>query len=185
MKKLLLSMAFVATTGFVAFATYAGTAATDLNAQTGTTATGSVGTDQAAATDLTVQTDAAVAATVPDATVPDATAVDPAMPAPRPILRDGFASADLTAITLDVVIGAKAYDANDAWIGEVSELIIDSDSKMTDVVVDVGGFLGMGEKPVALQVADLDILRASAGGEVRVYISMMKDQLEALPTYAR
>ena len=180
MKNLLLSTTFVVATGFAAFAGYAETAVTDLNAQTGTTATGSAGTDQAAATDLTVQTDAAVAATVPDAT-----AVDPAVPARKPILRDGFASADMTAITSDLLIGAKAYDANDAWIGEVSELIIDSDSKMTDVVVDVGGFLGMGEKPVALQIADLDILRASAGGEVRVYISMTKDQLEALPTYAR
>lgn len=158
MKKILLSTTVVAATGLAAIAAFAETAATD----------------------LTVQTDAAVAATVPAATL-----ADPTMPARKPVIRDGFAAADMTAITSDLLIGAKAYDANDAWIGEVSELIIDRDSMMTDVVVDVGGFLGIGEKPVALRIADLDILRASAGGEVRVYISMTKEQLEALPTYAR
>ena len=144
-------------------------------AQTGATATGSAGTGQAAATDLTVQTDVGVAASLGD----------PAVQARTPIIRDGFAGAETAAITADLLIGAKAYDANDVRIGEVSELIINSDSKMTAVVVDVGGFLGIGEKPVALQIADLDILRTSAGGEVRVHISMTKAQLEVLPTYAR
>jgi hypothetical protein len=51
------------------------------------------------------------------------------------------------------------------------------------VVVDVGGFLGIGEKPVLLPMAELDILRQDGGDEVRVYLRQSKEDLEAMDTY--
>ncbi len=100
-------------------------------------------------------------------------------------MRDGYEAAAPTEITTEMLTGAKAYDFADQWIGEVSELILDDQGKLTDAVIDVGGFLGIGEKPVKLAMTDVDILRQSGGDEIRVYVPMTQEQLEALPTYQK
>ena len=101
----------------------------------------------------------------------------------EPISRDGYAALAAADLTTEMLTGAAAYDANDEWIGELSELIVDEQGKLTDAVIDVGGFLGIGEKPVKLAMNEVDILRKGEGGEVRVYVPMTREQLEALPTY--
>ncbi len=101
------------------------------------------------------------------------------------LTREGYASfggADLTAESLQ---GATVYDEQDANVGEVGELILSEDGQIEQMVVDVGGFLGMGEKPVALSLDQVQILRQTEGGEVRVYVSMTKEELEALPDYQK
>ncbi len=104
-------------------------------------------------------------------------------PARTPMMRDGYVAAEAEYLTSEKLTGAKVYDANDEWIGDVSNLVLAEDGKITQAVVDVGGFLGMGEKPVALGMADVDILRAQAGEEVRVYLSKTKEELEAMPKF--
>ncbi|WP_426035238.1 PRC-barrel domain-containing protein, partial [Cypionkella sp. TWP1-2-1b2] len=101
----------------------------------------------------------------------------------QPMVRDGYVAADATYLTSEKLTGAKVYDATDAAIGEVANLVLSADGQVTQVIVDVGGFLGMGEKPVALPLADIDILRATEGDDVRVYLSQTKEQLEAMPNY--
>lgn len=96
---------------------------------------------------------------------------------------DGYTTAAKEDLTTEMLTGAAAYDSNNEWIGEVSELILSDDGKITSSIVDVGGFLGIGEKPVQLSMDDLQILRKDGGDDVRVYISMTKEQMEALPTY--
>ena len=49
--------------------------------------------------------------------------------------------------------------------------------------MDVGGFLGIGEKPVALPMDKIDILRADGGGELRIYVPMTEEELESLPRH--
>ncbi|MCB2117001.1 MAG: PRC-barrel domain-containing protein [Rhodobacteraceae bacterium] len=97
--------------------------------------------------------------------------------------RDGYETPPEADITTEMLTGASAYDANDERIGEVSRLIVDDSGKLTHAIVDVGGFLGIGEKPVELAMSDIDILRETGGDDLRVYIPMTKEQLEALPTY--
>ncbi|MDI3335553.1 PRC-barrel domain-containing protein [Defluviimonas aestuarii] len=101
----------------------------------------------------------------------------------EPIMRDGYDPAAEADLTTEMLTGAKAYDANDEWIGEVSRLIINENGKITHSIIDVGGFLGIGEKPVELAMGDVDILREKGGDDLRVYISMTREELEALPTY--
>jgi sporulation protein YlmC with PRC-barrel domain len=110
---------------------------------------------------------------------------DPAVdPLPRePITREGFSLADGEYLTTEKLTGARVYDANDEWIGDVGELVLTADGQITDAVIDVGGFLGIGEKPVALKLTDIDILRNEAGDDVRVYVSLTKDQLNELPRF--
>lgn len=111
-------------------------------------------------------------------------AVDSATAGMRePITRDGYVTAEEADINTEMLTGAPVYDANDEWIGEISELPINTDGKITDAIVDVGGFLGIGEKPVELKIGEVDILRADGGTDLRVYVGMTKEELEAMPTY--
>lgn len=120
------------------------------------------------------------AAPAADATATDAMAAGAAR---APMSKDGYVAADATMLTSEKLTGAKVYDATDASIGEVANLVLSADGKVSDVIIDVGGFLGMGEKPVALPLADVDILKQADGDELRVYLGQTKEQLEALPKY--
>jgi sporulation protein YlmC with PRC-barrel domain len=46
--------------------------------------------------------------------------------------------------------GLDVYNQNNEKIGDISELLVDSSGKIQAVVVGVGGFLGIGERDVAL-----------------------------------
>src|SRR6202047_841835 len=53
------------------------------------------------------------------------------------------------------LIGSAVYDPSDQKIGTIDELVLNPDGKVADVVLGVGGFLGAGEKHVAVAMADL------------------------------
>lgn len=103
----------------------------------------------------------------------------------EPMMRDGYAPATPEQMTTEMLTGATVYDANDESIGEVSQLNIDDSGKITEAIVDIGGFLGLGAKPVALSLSELDILHEDGGDDLRVYVGMTKEQMEALPTYEK
>ncbi len=100
-----------------------------------------------------------------------------------PMARDGYDAMASTDLTADILVGANAYDANDTDIGTVSELVMTADGQVSAAIIDVGGFLGLGEKPVEVMIDDVDILRQTDGDEVRVYLSQTKEELEAMPEY--
>ena len=87
-------------------------------------------------------------------------------------------------MTADALQGAAAYDVNDERVGEVGELLIDESGQITDVVLDVGGFLGIGEKPVALPMTSIDVLQQEGGNDLRVYVSQTREELEGMENYA-
>ncbi|MGR3760253.1 PRC-barrel domain-containing protein [Roseobacteraceae bacterium NS-SX3] len=99
------------------------------------------------------------------------TVTDPEEPAPQP-------GGEVTA---EALTGANVYDAEEVWIGEVSDLVLDNGGQVRAVIVDVGGFLGIGKKPVALQLADLDILQEDTG--LRVTSGLSKSEIEGLPPH--
>lgn len=78
--------------------------------------------------------------------------------------------------------GAVVYGPDDSRIGEVSEVI--GQGEAAQVVVDVGGFLGLGAKPVAVQARDLDLMR-DENNNVHAVTSWTKEDLKALPEYTR
>ena len=97
--------------------------------------------------------------------------------------RDGYVTMTDDELIADDLTGARAYDSNDQRIGEVSELLMSEDGKIESAIVDVGGFLGIGEKPVQLEMSKLDIMRSEDGSEIRVYIPMSEEELDSLPEY--
>src|SRR6202521_3696746 len=53
------------------------------------------------------------------------------------------------------LIGVNVYNDNNEKIGDIQELIVDRSGKVENVVLGVGGFLGMGEHYVAVPMEKL------------------------------
>ncbi len=101
-----------------------------------------------------------------------------------PTWREGYSQAGETDLTAERLTGAEVFGPNDDSLGEVSEIVLADDGSVDAVVVDVGGFLGIGAKPVALPLSDIEILRADDGGDVRVHVPLTEDELDTMPEYS-
>jgi sporulation protein YlmC with PRC-barrel domain len=83
------------------------------------------------------------------------------------------------------LIGATVYGSDNASIGEVNDLILASDGKVNGVVIGVGGFLGVGEKNVAVPFDKLTVNRKADSAAIdKITVSFSKDQLKSAPTFA-
>ncbi len=76
--------------------------------------------------------------------------------------------------------GATIYGPDDEKIGSVSH--IHGAGLSSQIVVDVGGFLGIGAKPVAVPVSQLEFMR-DEDGDVHAVTSWTKDQLKKMPEH--
>ncbi|WP_442753781.1 PRC-barrel domain-containing protein [Methylocystis sp. JAN1] len=75
----------------------------------------------------------------------------------------------------------NVYDPQDNKIGEIKDMLLDREGKVQAVIVSVGGFLGMGEKDVAVA---FDAVQPSQR-ENRWWLTMNanKDQLRSAPGF--
>ncbi|MBS1302585.1 PRC-barrel domain-containing protein [Loktanella sp. SALINAS62] len=78
------------------------------------------------------------------------------------------------------VEGINVYGPDDHDIGDVSHM--HGVGPTADVVVDVGGFLGIGAKRVALPVSQLNFMR-DENGNIHATTRMTKDELKELPEH--
>lgn len=85
-------------------------------------------------------------------------------------------------ITSSKVVGTAVYNTNNEKIGEVNDLILDKDGKVAGVVIGVGGFLGMGERNVAVSFNSVKFSKDNKGYE-RITVAATKDQLKAMTPY--
>lgn len=76
----------------------------------------------------------------------------------------------------DVLVGAAIYGPEDEKVGTVSHM------HGSSVALDVGGFLGIGSKRVAVPVSELDFMR-DENGTVHAITSWTKEQFEQLPEH--
>lgn len=91
---------------------------------------------------------------------------------------------DPAKVTTDELIGARVYGANNEDIGEIDKVLRGAGNRVEAYVVDVGGFLGLGEKPVALASGTGRLMQAEDGGEVEVHVPFTLAQLESHPAYS-
>ena len=75
------------------------------------------------------------------------------------------------------MIGNRVYDLQNRNIGKVRDLIVDRDGKIDAVIVDVGSFLGMGGKNVAVKPSDLKT------DNNRLTLDVTKEQLQQMADY--
>ena len=85
-----------------------------------------------------------------------------------------------TELIPSVLEGATIYDAEDHKVGTVAH--VNGSGPTSEIIVDVGGFLGMGAKPVSVPAADLDFMRDEKGG-VHAVTDWTKDSLKAMPEH--
>jgi hypothetical protein len=85
-----------------------------------------------------------------------------------------------TELTEDNLVDSTIYGPGDEKIGSVAHL--HGSGAGAQVIVDVGGFLGLGAKPVALPVSQLDFMR-DEDGDVHATTTLTKEQVKALPEH--
>lgn len=78
--------------------------------------------------------------------------------------------------------GATVYDAQNQKVGDVKDIILDRDGKVASVVLDVGAFLGMGGKYVALPMTDVKVTE-DKNNKQRFTVDMTKDQLKSAQAF--
>ncbi len=111
-----------------------------------------------------------------------------------------YTETDKTDFEASDLIGSRIYATDaavnteeavnkpaDNWddIGEVNNLIVSREGTVKAVVVGVGGFLGIGEKNVALRMSELRFLK-KAGDDADDYFVVIKSnkaQLENAPEF--
>jgi hypothetical protein len=82
------------------------------------------------------------------------------------------------------IIGASVMDATNNSIGKIDDLVLSGEGQVTNYVVDVGGFLGIGSKRVALTPQDVTIT-ADGNGNLQAKTQLTKDALTARPDYTK
>ncbi len=75
------------------------------------------------------------------------------------------------------MIGSAVYDVQNRKIGSVDDLILNKDGKVDAVVIDVGSFLGMGGKDVAVLPSDIKT------DNNRLTLDRTKEQLQQMASY--
>ena len=117
----------------------------------------------------------APAATTPDATAPDQTQT-------AAIDKSALTEMPIGEIRGDDLKGTTVYGANDVKVGEIGDVVLTPDSKPDAVIVNVGGFLGIGEKEVAVGMDNLKFM-TDKGGKKYLYTTFTKEQLESQAAY--
>jgi len=136
-------------------------------------------TDTMAAAPATAPTDQPAA----DQPAADQTAAATDQPAADQVTTGSISASPVSQdIAASKLIGSEAYGTDDSDIGEVSDIVFDAKGDIDAVVVDVGGFLGIGEKPVALNFDNLNV-RTDESGNLQVSVNATKDQLDKAPAF--
>jgi sporulation protein YlmC with PRC-barrel domain len=98
-----------------------------------------------------------------------------------------FYSRQATDMRASVLIGANVTNTANETVGEINELILDKDGRVVAVVVGVGGFLGIGEREVALDYKSLNIKydpsAMTNAGATTVQVNATKDSLKTAPAW--
>lgn len=133
----------------------------------------------ATAGDTTAQT----AADTTTETAMDGTRTDRTPFVAPTIERDGYNAVAVTEVTSEMLVGKEVYGVEDNSVGTIDDLILDDSGAITNVIIDFGGFLGMGTSQVSVGYDELTILADEGRSDVRVYVDATKEQVQAQPQY--
>lgn len=86
------------------------------------------------------------------------------------------------AVLATSFIGSSVFTSTDENIGDINDLIFDNGGSIQAVIVGVGGFLGMGEKDVALPLSKITVNR-DENNAVKLTIQASREELERAPAF--
>ena len=126
---------------------------------------------------------AAPAAFAQTTTTPPVTSPPAAAPSTAPGAMK-FYSSTLGQMRASKLIGLNVKNNANENIGEINDLIMTKELDNIVAIVGVGGFLGIGEKDVAIPIGDINAVK-DENNTLRLTITASKEQLEALPVFDR
>jgi sporulation protein YlmC with PRC-barrel domain len=80
------------------------------------------------------------------------------------------------------LIGETVMNAKNESIGEITDLITDPHGKIVAVLIGAGGFLGIGEKDVAIRFEDVKVVR-DENNDLKVMTNIDQQTLASAPDY--
>lgn len=134
------------------------------------------------------ETPAAAATPAPATPAPDAASAESApaaadaMPMPGEMVSYVTTEAPGSLYVSDLV-GQSVYGTNDEKTGDINDILLDDAGNIEAVIIGVGGFIGLGEKDVAVTLDSLDI--EVSDGSYQISINASEKDLEEAPSYTR
>lgn len=92
-------------------------------------------------------------------------------------------SAPFDGMQANELIGAEVKTIDDEDIGEVQDLVIDRDGQVVAIVVSVGGFLGMGDKNVAIGWDR--VTKSGNADDKELVVTVSRDDLNTAPKFKK
>lgn len=80
------------------------------------------------------------------------------------------------------LVGLNVYNSANEKVGDINDLIIDAKGAVTHAIVGVGGFLGIGEKNVAVEFSSLKMAR-DKDGKPTALLDTTKESLTTAPMF--
>jgi hypothetical protein len=126
----------------------------------------------------------------PEGTAEQAPTQPPAMTEDQPAEQEAAPPEEMAFLTVqddaqilasDEVIGTAVHNINDEEVGSIADLVMDQDHKLAGVVLSVGGFLGVGDKWVAVPVEQIELPKGDQ--PARLLLAVTAEQLENAPDF--
>jgi sporulation protein YlmC with PRC-barrel domain len=95
--------------------------------------------------------------------------------------QDYMSSTPADGMQASNLMGATVRTPRDEDVGSVSDLIIDANGQVVGIVIGVGGFLGMGERDVAIGWDR--VTKSGRSDELDLRIDMTEDDLRSAPEF--
>lgn len=92
------------------------------------------------------------------------------------------AGASLESMAADQIVGKTVVSRQGEEIGEVNDVVTDPTSGQKFAVVDVGGFLGVGEKSIVIGLEELQM--GTTGGGDKLQSDLTREELQTKTEYA-
>ncbi|WP_426228928.1 PRC-barrel domain-containing protein [Pararhizobium sp. DWP3-4] len=86
-------------------------------------------------------------------------------------------------IAASTYIGQSVYNASDESIGEINDVIFTKDGSVEAAVIGVGGFLGIGEKNVAVPLDTIAVADVPNSDDLKLTTAETADTLKAAPEF--
>ena len=81
-------------------------------------------------------------------------------------------------------IGSTVYSSSNENVGDINDMVIGKDGKVQAIIIGVGGFLGLGEKDVAVPMDRIQFSR-DENNNMKFMITSSRQELEQAPAFDR
>ena len=117
---------------------------------------------------------------LPDATAaPDAAAKESP---PKPI-EGQIVLQDKSTFLASAIIGSSVLSPDNESVGDVNDMVIKPTGEVEALVVGVGGFIGIGEKDVAVALDRFTMEPSEDFASTKLMLNATKEELEAAPAF--